>query len=43
MLQKLLFAAVLAAFAVACAPKQEEVVVMDQPLSSEPAYTGKYK
>jgi hypothetical protein len=43
MAQKLLFAAVLAAFAAACAPRHEEVVVADQPLTQEPAYTGKYK
>lgn len=43
MAQKLLFAAVLAAFAAACAPKHEEVVVADQPLTQEPVYTGKYK
>ncbi|WP_435310137.1 hypothetical protein [Primorskyibacter sedentarius] len=28
----------------ACAPKQEEVVMVDpEPISSEPTYTGKYK
>lgn len=31
------------AFAAACAPKQSEVVYVDQPVSSEPVYTGKYK
>lgn len=32
----------LVAFVAACA-KKEEVVYVDQPVSSEPVYTGKYK
>ena len=31
------------AFMSACAAKQEEVVYVEEPVSSEPAYTGKYK
>ncbi len=32
------------AFAAACAPKREEVVVVEPtPVSTEPTYTGKYK
>lgn len=27
----------------ACAPKAEEVVYVDQPVTVEPSYTGKYK
>ncbi len=37
----LAFAAV--AVVAACAPKTEEVVYVDQPVSVEPTYTGKYK
>jgi hypothetical protein len=32
----------LVAFVAACA-KKEEVVYVDQPVSAEPVYTGKYK
>lgn len=33
-----------AALAAACAPKREEVVVVQPaPISTEPTYTGKYK
>lgn len=31
------------AFLAACAPKAEEVVYVDTPVSTEPVYTGKYK
>jgi hypothetical protein len=31
------------AFVAACAAKEEEVVYVDEPVSTEPAYTGKYK
>lgn len=31
------------AFIAACAKKQEEVVYVDQAVSTEPTYTGKYK
>ncbi|MFN3823031.1 MAG: hypothetical protein ACK4GW_09430 [Pseudorhodobacter sp.] len=31
------------AFVAACAPKQSEVVYVEEPVSSEPRYTGKYK
>jgi hypothetical protein len=40
---KALLAVCLAAFVAACAPKQEEVVYVDEPVSQEPVYTGKYK
>jgi hypothetical protein len=40
---KLVLALCLAAFAAACAPKPEEVVVVQEPISTEPTYTGKYK
>ncbi|MFN3144055.1 MAG: hypothetical protein ACE368_01800 [Paracoccaceae bacterium] len=34
----------LVAFIAACSPKQEEVVYVNpEPISIEPAYTGKYK
>ncbi|MBK8439816.1 MAG: hypothetical protein IPL38_10090 [Rhodobacter sp.] len=33
----------LVAFAAACAPKTEEVVYVDEPVTVEPTYTGKYK
>ena len=39
---KIVLALCLVAFAAACAPKTEEVVVME-PISTEPTYTGKYK
>ncbi|WP_045391358.1 hypothetical protein [Falsirhodobacter sp. alg1] len=33
-----------AAFAAACAPKKEEVVIVQPaPVTTEPTYTGKYK
>ncbi|MBN2631273.1 MAG: hypothetical protein JXR75_12135 [Rhodobacteraceae bacterium] len=31
------------AFVAACAPKQEEIVYVDEPVTVEPTYTGKYK
>jgi uncharacterized lipoprotein YehR (DUF1307 family) len=31
------------AFVAACAKKEEEVVYVDEPVSVEPVYTGKYK
>lgn len=36
-------ALVLVAFAAACAPKKEEVVFVEEPVTTEPTYTGKYK
>jgi hypothetical protein len=39
---KTLLALCVVAFAAACAPK-EEVVVVDNPVTTEPVYTGKYK
>ncbi|MDP4032212.1 MAG: hypothetical protein Q8P60_05045 [Pseudorhodobacter sp.] len=33
----------LLAFVAACAPKQQEIVYADQPLTVEPVSTGKYK
>jgi hypothetical protein len=42
---KIILALGLVAFAAACAPKQEEVVYVDEPapVTVEPTYTGKYK
>ena len=40
---RVLFALCMVAFAAACAPKQEEVVYVDEPVSTEPVYAGKYK
>jgi hypothetical protein len=37
-----LLALCLVAFAAACAPK-EEAVVIEEPITTEPVYTGKYK
>ncbi|MCA3437906.1 MAG: hypothetical protein INF48_11380 [Rhodobacter sp.] len=37
-----LFALCLVAFAAACAPRVEEVVVEPVPITSEPASSGKY-
>lgn len=38
-----LLAIALVGVVAACAPKTEEVVFVDQPVSVEPTYTGKYK
>jgi hypothetical protein len=41
---KMLAALGLVAYVAACAPKEEEFVVVDpEPISTEPTYTGKYK
>jgi hypothetical protein len=40
---KIVLAMCLVAFAAACAPKVEEVVVVEEPITTEPTYTGKYK
>ena len=41
---RIVLALALAGFAAACAPKaEEEVVYVDEPVSVEPTYTGKYK
>lgn len=41
---KIVLALGFVAFAAACAPKQEEVVYVDEPaVTVEPTYTGKYK
>jgi hypothetical protein len=40
---RVLLALCLVAFSAACAPKVEEVVMVEQPLSTEPTSTGKYK
>ena len=42
MSKKFLFAAALVAFVGACA-KKEETVYVEQPVSEEPVFTGKYK
>jgi hypothetical protein len=39
---KIVLALCLVAFAAACAPKVEEVAVVE-PITTEPTYTGKYK
>jgi hypothetical protein len=39
-----LMAVFLVAFVAACTPKQtEEVVYVEEPVTTEPVYTGKYK
>jgi len=40
---KIVLALCLVAFGAACAPKTQDVVYVDQPMSGEPTYTGKYK
>lgn len=42
MSRKVLFACCLVAFAAACA-KKEEPVYVEQPVTQEPVYTGKYR
>jgi hypothetical protein len=43
MSKKAMFACVLVAFVAACAAKEEEVVYVEEPVSQEPVFTGKYK
>lgn len=38
-----LLALCMVAFVAACAAKQTETVYVDEPVSTEPTYTGKYK
>lgn len=40
---KVILALCMVAFVAACAKKEAEVVYVDEPVSVEPAYTGKYK
>lgn len=40
---KTLLALCMVAFVAACAAKEEEVVYVDEPVTTEPTYTGKYK
>jgi len=40
---KVILGLCMVAFVAACAPKTEEVVYVEQPVSTEPTYTGKYK
>lgn len=40
---KVLFGCVLVAFVAACAPKQKEVVYVEEPVTAEPVFTSKYK
>lgn len=40
---KVLLAFCMVAFVAACAKKEAEVVYVDEPVSVEPTYTGKYK
>lgn len=40
---KLILGAGLLAMVAACGPREEPVVVAPEPISSEPAFTGKYK
>jgi hypothetical protein len=42
-MSKALFACVLVAFVAACAKKEKEVVYVEQPVTTEPVFTGKYK
>lgn len=41
-MSRALLGLVLVAFVAACAPK-EEVVYVEEPVTTEPVYTGKYK
>ena len=38
-----ILALAMVAFVAACTKKEEEVVYVDEPVSTEPTYTGKYK
>jgi uncharacterized lipoprotein YehR (DUF1307 family) len=40
---RIVLALAMVAFVAACAKKEEEVVYVDEPVSAEPVYTGKYK
>ena len=40
---KVIVALCMVAFVAACAKKEAEVVYVDEPVSVEPTYTGKYK
>lgn len=40
---KTLLAFCMVAFISACAAKEEEIVYVDEPVTAEPVYTGKYK
>ena len=40
---KIILSLCMVAFMAACAGKQEEVVYVEEPVSVEPTYTGKYK
>lgn len=42
MSKKALFASVLIAFVAACAAKEKEAVYVEQPVSQEPVFQGKY-
>lgn len=42
MSRKAIFACVLLSFVAACAAKKEEVVYTEEPVTTEPAFTGKY-
>jgi len=39
---RVLFALSMVAFIAACAPKKDEVVFVDEPVSTEPVFTGKF-
>ncbi len=43
MSKKALYACVLVAFVAACAAKEKEVVYAEEPVTTEPVFTGKYK
>lgn len=40
---KIILSLAFAAFVAGCAQKEAEVVYVDEPVSAEPVYTGKYK
>lgn len=42
MSRKALFASVLIAFVAACAAKEKQTVYADEPVTTEPTFTGKY-
>ena len=40
---KIVFGLCLLAFVAACAPKEAPVTFVEEPVTTEPTYTGKYK
>ena len=42
-MSRAIFTSMLVVFVAACAAKKEEVVYVEQPVTAEPVFTGKYK